>query len=272
MKGLILSFDTEDYGRKAISDIESSEHRDFCVNSVSNIIDVLNYYEKGATFFILGKLIEVEDRIVKLFNNVKSNLKIDVEQHLYSHSKIYEDGREPKRNVLSISEIDYELKLTNKLIHDNFGFKCQGVRVPYCFEEGIVNRLDIQKIFLDNGFKFVSTQLGGVRNRIFRISENTLQPYYLANGLLEIPINGLMDVAFLDHHNKKINMDLKKVIDLYIDDLVYCVKNDYVYSPVFHPWCVSRIDPELKIIKKLIEFCIDNKVKVFDCKSFAKIY
>jgi hypothetical protein len=260
MRALLLGFDTEDFGRKA----KSEKERRGCIDNeylaAEKIAGLLKKNDVSATFFMVGKLIEAEPRFKDLFRRFPS----DIEQHTYSHSKIFDDGFPPERPTITLGELEIELKRTNDLIEEAYGTPCVGVRLPYCYKSGIKDKPEYIALFKRLGFHWVSTELAGERNGIVSYRD-PLQPYEI-EGMLEFPINGLSDTAFLEK-----GIDLMKIVGCFRSEFAYASENDFTYIPGFHPWCTNRIDPGLNILQSLIAYAKENSIPVFNHNQFYEV-
>lgn len=264
---LVLGYDTEYFGRKAKTEDQAKEQREHCVCSVKSIVKLHQELKAPCTFFIVGKLIELEPRIVAVLRNTG----FDIQSHMYSHTLV---KKVPYRQdaTLTLDEFGQELVKTNDLIRKHFNKDCIGVRLPYRYQDGLKNNAKHLKVLKDNNISFISADAPFEEQRnVNALRNNPLQPYFYANGILEIPLNGLFDTTFF---LKKFDTDytLEKMRELYLCELEFCANNCMVYTPAFHPWAVSFLDPELSILRALIRRAQKIRIPVLDYTSCFKIF
>lgn len=263
---LLLGYDTEYYGRKAKTAQEAKQNREHCVKALKSIVQLHTKLSAPCTFFVLGKLIELEERVPRLLRGTS----FDIQSHMYSHTLVkpvdYRSG-----NVLTLKQFALEIKKTNLIISENLGRKVTGVRMPYRYQDGLKGCKEHLKILKQAGIKFISADAPfQEQRRVDAIKANPLQPYNYENGILEIPLNGLFDTTF---YNKQFEKDytVAQMRQLYLSELNYCWNMGLVYTPAFHPWAICYLDPELTIINSLILEAKKIGMQILDYRTFAEL-
>jgi peptidoglycan/xylan/chitin deacetylase (PgdA/CDA1 family) len=245
---LLFGYDTEYYGRKANSEKEAKECCDHEVASVRKLVALHKAKGVPATFFMLGRLVELEPRFKQIFRS-RSGL-IDLQQHTYSHSLVMEKPGFD-RPMITAAQLKSEILKTSLLIKDAYGVVCTGVRLPYTYKGGLQGHAPLQKAIKDAGMSFVSSDNSSGDQKSPSFISNPVQPYRYKNGLIELPLNGFMDTSLLRPPWKS-----RKSLDLpsmFLEEFRFAVENSLVYAPGFHPWALAMVDPKLDIIKNLIK-------------------
>ena len=245
---LAFGYDTEYYGRKAKSEKEAKANRDHEVASVRKLVALHTDQGVPATFFMLGKLVELEQRFKSIFRS-RSDL-IDVQQHTYSHSLVMEKNGFDRPRITP-AQLKSEIRKTKSLIKDSYGVDCTGVRLPYTFKGGLKGHAALQKAVKEAGMMFVSSDNSSDDQKSPSFISNPVQPYRYKNGLIELPLNGFMDTSLLQAPWKsRKSLDLPSI---FLEEFRFAVENRLVYAPGFHPWALAMVDPKLDIIKNLIK-------------------
>lgn len=262
---LLLGYDTEYYGRKAASEQEAQENRDHCVRSVKALIDIHRDLKAPCTFFLLGKLIELEPRLVHLLQDTD----FDVQSHMYSHTLVkkvqYRDGE-----VMELVQFRDEIVRTKKIIQREFGKVSTGIRFPYRYRHGMQGDNDHLNILKEEKISYISSDApeeSQTNENAFL--ENSLQPYHYINGVFEIPLNGLFDTTFIQNKFSR-KFTLEQMQTKYLNELEYANQNNLVYTPAFHPWALGYLDPIMCIVRSLIERAKKLNISVMSYSDYYK--
>lgn len=167
-------------------------------------------------------------------------------------------GRTPQRVILD------QIRMTNQAIKAELKTEVAGFRSPGGFQRGLNERPDVQKLLMDEGFSWASTQYIGVAelkegtkpskevyDAIVR-SQSSCQPYQYADGLVEIPMSTISDIHAFRVARWKLP-DFLKAIEVALD---WVIENKAVFDFLAHPSCLGVVDPEFKAIQ-----LICNKVR-----------
>jgi hypothetical protein len=222
------------------------------------------------TFFIQGQV--VENNSEELSGLLGRSDLFDYQQHTYSHMLLktvhMDDGNEITLvRGGSVEEIDKEVSLTSQLLRDRLGVECWGLTGPWGYYRGLCDRPDLLEVLNRNGIRFVRTW--GRNEKDFQPVDLGIQPFfYEVQGfphLMEFPLHGWQDV-----HWRNINgwdktdeylAFLKQTVDVVADEGI-------TWSHGTHDWSSLREDPELSIIRGLIEKAKDAGLRILDYKTF----
>lgn len=207
------------------------------------------------TLFLVGKVIE--NNAVDL-EVLADNPMFDFQQHTYSHKLlktvcIDREGCEIEiHRAMSFSEIEDEVGRTSELIRRYFGKKCTGITGPYAYYRGLADRPDILEILHGLGICFTRTY--GRDHHDFQPVSFDIQPFrYAPQGfpeILEFPIHGWQDVYWRDMNGWD---NLRGYGDYLEDCLSRTVERDLLWSYGSHDWSSLRGDPEMTIMRSLLE-------------------
>lgn len=223
------------------------------------------------TFFIMGKvaennaaeLAELKERCGKL---------IDFQQHTYSHVLLktvcMDDG--DKLTLVrggSLEQIEEEVSRTNRILKERLGVDCMGLTGPWAYYRGLSDRPDILEILDEHGIKFVRTW--GRNEKDFQPVPIQVQPFfYEVQGfprLMEFPIHGWQDVHWRMLNGWEKTLEYRKFLE---DTAAELAGTDFVWSHGTHDWSSIREDPEMLIMRGLIERAQDRGFRMLDYKTF----
>ena len=141
------------------------------------------------------------------------------------------------------------------------GIKANGFRTPGGFNNGLEDRLDVQKMLLDQGFNWVSSKypahesgkLGEVPSDEVLASilnaQAAAQPFVYPSGLIEIPMSPISDVSALRAARWPLESFLKAV-RFGVD---WAIQRRAVYDFLAHPSCLVVEDPDFRVIRAICE-------------------
>jgi hypothetical protein len=255
MTSIAFGYDTEITLRQ-----EREDKKKYLNRNISIVEKLIRIHKKQpATFFLLGKLLEMDQRL-----KILKDSGMDIQSHLYSHSLVKKvPGLD--RTVLSLKEIDNEINKSKKLIRDNFGKGAIGLRLPYGYFQGLKGNSSILKILKDNQINYVSSFLRNKNNINFvpwKIDNKFVQPSFYLNKILEIPVQGYLDTELKD----------ADFVDYYLKQLEFAHKHNLHYCTCFHPIRLAEIDPKLEIIKNLIRYAKENNIKILNYSDIWEVY
>jgi peptidoglycan/xylan/chitin deacetylase (PgdA/CDA1 family) len=161
------------------------------------------------------------------------------------------------------------IQVTTLAMKQRAGIDANGFRTPGGFNSGLGDRPDIQKVLLDQGFKWASCKYprfypgkpkeaptDEIYNNIVR-AQAEAQPYRYASGLVEIPMSPISDVnAFRSlfwkrgHFLKAVRLAVERAIE-----------HREVYDFLCHPSCMVVEDPQHETIKMICELVNNSKDK-----------
>ena len=153
------------------------------------------------------------------------------------------------------------IRMTSTALMTRVGIKANGFRTPGGFNNGLEDRLDVQKMLLDQGFNWVSSKypahesgkVGEVPSdevlaSIIK-SQEAAQPFVYPSGLIEIPMSPISDVSALRAARWPLESFLK-AIRLGVD---WAIQRRAVYDFLAHPSCLVVEDPDFRVIRAICE-------------------
>jgi hypothetical protein len=159
-------------------------------------------------------------------------------------------GRTPERVIRD------QIRMTNQAIQGELKTRADGFRSPGGFARGLRERPDVQKILLDEGFTWVSTQYPGVPElkeetkpapavyeAIVR-SQAACQPYQYESGLVEVPMSTISDIHAFRTARWKL-ADYLKAIEMALDRVI---EKRAVFDYLAHPSCLLVTDPAFRAL------------------------
>jgi peptidoglycan/xylan/chitin deacetylase (PgdA/CDA1 family) len=267
---MLIGYDTE-----AGSVYEASvEPAKILEKSISAIADLHVELDVPATFFIVGKTIELGHRTLKRLREYPD--LFDLQQHTYSHlplKSINPDGDfaaiNNDTNVVggTLRRITAEVRRTSELLRRHLDAECTGIRGPWGYYQGLLDRPDIVKVLSQNGIEFTSTYLRK-KNDGFPLPLS-VQPFdYGEQGspeVVEIPSQDWIDcqwrVLYGWARTKAFAHHLTGVADR-------VSKSELVWGTCFHDWSVITLDPELTIMRALLTTAKDRGVGIMTYKDY----
>jgi hypothetical protein len=164
-------------------------------------------------------------------------------------------GRSVERVLLD------EIRMVNQAIKSELKIDPAGFRTPGGFPRGLRDRPDLQKLLLDEGFDWVSSQYVGVAEvkesalptasvleAIVR-SQANCQPYQYPSGLVEVPMSTVSDIHAFRTGRWRLP-DFLKAIDLALD---WVIERGAVFDFLAHPSCLVVTDPEFKAVELICD-------------------
>lgn len=218
--------------------------------------------------FLLGRTLEQEnvDWLVRWLESghVLGN-------HTYDHVKI--NARSPSTvqarfrrcpwliEGLSPREaIERNIRLTERAMQYRLGAKPSGFRTPYGYPAGLQKRADLQRMLLELGYAWVSSQYRQPQDlkthrptaanyaAIVR-SLKASQPYVYDTGLIEIPLSPITDVnAFRTRR-----WTLAEYAASVERSLQWAIDQGAVYDYCFHPSVMCVEDPDGHVVDLICE-------------------
>lgn len=245
------------------------EHPELCMKALPVIVEYHRQYEVPATFFIVGKLIEMHRD--KLRSLLGGDELFDIQSHTYSH-KLLKDSAMHGHGV-SLEEMREELELGKRLVEDTFEVECTGFRTPCGFYKGMQGEVERLKIIWSCGFKFISSDARGPADSI---PSGLQQAYWYDfegfHELLELPAHGWHDNVLKDPDGSlqprlllpwpgllswgipsrppRTPEEEFEVQKVWIERALK-YELDFV-SPVYHPHSIYRMSDDCRIIKLLM--------------------
>lgn len=154
------------------------------------------------------------------------------------------------------------IRLATAAMKSRLGIKPNGFRAPGGFADGLHTRPDIQRMLLEQGFKWASTLypahpnsnppgveptaeiLDGIAK-----ARQVAQPFVYSSGLVEIPMSPVSDIVAFRNGRWKLESFLK-VIRLGVES---AIQKGTVFDFLAHPAVSSIMDPEFRAIELICD-------------------
>lgn len=153
------------------------------------------------------------------------------------------------------------IRLTNEALRQRAGIEANGFRTPGGFNNGLDDRLDLQEMLLDLGFRWVSSKYAAHKmsapkaepnDEIYQSivsAQQASQPYRYPSGLLEIPMSPVSDVTAFRSSYWKLDYFLQ-AIRLSVE---WAIENRKTFVFLAHPSCLVVEDPQMKSIQLICD-------------------
>jgi len=153
------------------------------------------------------------------------------------------------------------IRLTTAAMKQRLGIEPAGFRTPGGFADGLTDRLDIQRMLLDQGFSWVSSKypahpLGEPGQPVTRATldailarQPTAQPFTYPSGLREVPMSPVSDISAFRAGRWRLDSFLKE-IRLAVE---WAIENRAVFDFLGHPSCLYVIDPQFRTIELICD-------------------
>jgi len=271
MSSVLIGYDTE-----AGSTIEASyEPLKILEESINSLISLHVKEDVPATFFVVGKTLQMGHKVLKKLREYGG--LFDIQQHTYSHTPL--KSIHPRNDIAAISndlevngatpsKIANEVRKTNELLSKYLDVKCTGIRGPWGYYQGLVDRPEVLKVLKENGIRFTSTYLRNKED--FFPVPLSVQPFtYKDQGfpeIMEIPAQDWIDccwrVVYGWGRTRAFSKHLTNVLDK-------VASKKLVWGTCFHDWSVITMDHELEVMRTLFQTAKSKKVKVM---SYSQYY
>ena len=182
--------------------------------------------------------------------------KLEEVQFKFARAPWLLDGKKPLQAVRE------NIEMATAAIRKRLGIEPVGFRTPGGFADGLSSRPDVQKMFLDLGYKWISCKYPAHPNSnppgtpptdaIYQgivKAQNDAQPFVYPSGLIDVPMSPLSDiVAFrggkwdLDHFLKGVRLGVE-----------WAIEHGAVYDFLSHPAVLYVKDPQFKAIEMICD-------------------
>jgi peptidoglycan/xylan/chitin deacetylase (PgdA/CDA1 family) len=239
-------------------------------------------------FFLVGRVLEQEN-VDWLKELIRDGHPIG--NHTYDHVNVLAtkpdqiqfrfrrapwliQGRNPRE------VIEDNIRLTTAAMKSRLGVASAGFRTPGGFANGLNGRADIQRMLLDLGFKWVSSQYvlhpfgepgkrpgAAVFEGIVKAQAQS-QPFAYPTGLLEIPMSPISDIVAFRTGRWPLESFLK-AIQMGVE---WAIAHRAVFDFLAHPSCLYVVDPEFRAIElicKLVQKA-GSRAALTDLTSIAQ--
>jgi peptidoglycan/xylan/chitin deacetylase (PgdA/CDA1 family) len=148
------------------------------------------------------------------------------------------------------------IALTTTALKQRCDIKVDGFRTPGGFATGLKGREDVQKILLDQGYKWCSSLYPPHANSTAGVAPTAkefdsivaaqvaAQPFRYPTGLVEVPMSPISDIGAFRTGRWKL-ADFMTAVRLGIE---WAIEHRACYDFLAHPSCLGVVDPDLKTI------------------------
>jgi peptidoglycan/xylan/chitin deacetylase (PgdA/CDA1 family) len=239
-------------------------------------------------FFCVGRVLEQEN-VDWLKGIAAAGHKIG--NHTYDHVYVlaqkpeevqYRFARAPwlMRGKPPADVIADNIRMTTEAMKTRMGIDAAGFRTPGGFALGLAGREDVQKMLLDQGFKWASSKYPAHANTkpgerptrtvfddIVR-AQSEAQPFVYPTGLIEIPMNPISDIGAFRGGRWPLD-DFLKAIRLGVE---WAIEHKAVYDFLAHPSCLLATDPKFQSLELICDLvsAAGNKAEIVGLDTIAR--
>ena len=272
MGTILIGYDTE-AGSVYEASIEPAKILEKSIRAIADL-----HVELGvpATFFIVGKTIEMGHRTLKKLREHPD--LFDLQQHTYSHLPLKSVNPDEATaainndtNVVggSLRRIEAEVRRTSELLRRHLDAECTGIRGPWGYYLGLLDRPDIVRVLARNGIEFTSTYL---RNRQdgFPLPMG-VQPFDYGEqgspGVVEIPSQDWIDCQWRVLYG----WARTRAFARHLTGVAGRVsRSELVWGTCFHDWSVITMDPELTVMRSLLTAAKEMGLDIMSYKDYGR--
>jgi len=181
---------------------------------------------------------------------------LDDVQFIFKRAPWLVEGKKP------LDVIRENVRLASAAIKSRLGVEPAGFRTPGGFVDGLIPAPDVQQMFLELGFKWISCKYPAHPNSeppgtppsqavfdgIVR-AQNDAQPFIYPNGLIDIPMSPISDVGAFRNGRWKLD-DFLKAVRLGVE---WAIERGAVYDFLAHPAVLYAKDPEFRAIELICD-------------------
>ncbi|HEV3402966.1 MAG TPA: hypothetical protein VG073_01695, partial [Gaiellaceae bacterium] len=153
------------------------------------------------------------------------------------------------------------LAFTSRLLREQLGSECVGLRTPFGYYRGLRDRPDLLAIVRATGLRYV-TSWG--RNEANSNPTPWVQPFaYTEEGypdILELPFQFWLDVVWFDQHGYDTGPELQAALEGAVDVIAAA---DLVYGACFHDWvAVASDERRVGWLRGFLRYAVEQGVEV----------
>lgn len=238
--------------------------------------DMHGKHEIPASLFVVGKKLETE---VETYRPLVHHPFMDVQQHTYNHQSlkpvvITRGGKVELHDFPTFgtaSEIQDDIRKTNKLFEDTLGVMCTGLSTPFAYFMGLADRPDILRVLHDEGIRYFRSF--HLNKEPFAIREPLPFEYHpfdhAAQGfpdMIDFCIKGYSDVTWALRFGWKAAEGFVS----YVKQALHIIEQtDAVWGLVLHDWSLFKIDSTISVVDEILEYACKLEI---ECLSFQQAY
>lgn len=172
-------------------------------------------------------------------------------------------GKNPQEVIVD------NITLAEAALKHRLGIRPNGFRTPGGFAQGLRDRPDLQKLFLDLGYPWISSlypphPTGTPKERptreiideIVRAQEQA-QPFVYPNGLIEIPMSPISDIGAF----RTGRWPVEGFVDAVTAAINWAIEHGGVFDFLAHPSCLVASDPDFTVFERIGQLVRDNSAR-----------
>lgn len=169
-------------------------------------------------------------------------------QHRFTRAPWLIAGRTPRDVIVE------NVRLTSAALKERIGVDAAGFRTPGGFGQGFVDRPDMQQLFRELGFWWISSKSSGISAgkadepptaEVFEsvvAAQPSGQPFVYPNGLVEAPFSPISDIQAFRSLRWKLD-DFLRAVRLGVE---WTIENRATFDLLSHPSCMYVMDPRFQ--------------------------
>jgi peptidoglycan/xylan/chitin deacetylase (PgdA/CDA1 family) len=237
---------------------------DTCREALELLTDIHADVGVPATLFVCGRTLL---HALEPVRAAKASGLFDVQQHTFSHVPfkdiVYSAGPGLVGTIRAAppEALLEELAFTSRLLREQLGSECVGLRTPFGYYRGLRDRPDLLAIVRATGLRYV-TSWG--RNEANSNPTPWVQPFaYTEEGypdILELPFQFWLDVVWFDQHGYDTGPELLAALEGAVDVIADA---DLVYGACFHDWvAVASDERRVGWLRGFLRYAVEQGVEV----------
>jgi hypothetical protein len=153
------------------------------------------------------------------------------------------------------------VQLCTEALRTRLGIRPAGFRTPGGFADGLNRRPDVQQMFLELGFKWVSCSYPAhpygvsgaaattdVLNGIVE-AQAAAQPFFYPTGLVDVPMSPISDIGAFRNSRWKLD-DFLRAVRLGVE---WAIEHRAVFDLLAHPSVLYPNDPDFRVIELICD-------------------
>lgn len=176
-------------------------------------------------------------------------------QHRFQRSPWLVEGKTTQQVIRE------NIRLTDLALKERIGIRSRGFRTPGNSPGGLMDRPDLQKLLLELGFTWVSSQYPAHQTGATRTEptdavyadivakQEQAQPFVYPSRLIEVPVSPMYDLKAFRTNGWKLSWFLRAVEKA----VEYAIATGGVFDFVSHPSCLVVEDPQFEAINLICD-------------------
>ena len=256
-------------------DVEAGPESDTTERFLAKAAQVHAELEAPATLFMVGRTAE---KNVAATKRAMEQAPLEIGSHMYSHvllKTLCQEKTAGKFEVArggSLGQLVEEVDRANTVLAREFGVKCLAFCSPWGYYRGLSDRPDILHLLHAAGLRVLRTWARNAQDWI--PVDYDVQPFfYEAQGfpdMLEVPLTVRHDCNWPEHYGYETQeySTPEEFLDYLKSELDYIHERDWVYNAAQHDHTTVEYDPEMVIMRGLIDHARDIGMEVMNFTQY----